>query len=98
MENEKPLGLPLTYKFGDVTNLTDSQAGQYNYVVDKGTLDAIAVDSDEATVKKCNQYFGEMIRILNKNKGVFVIVSLLQPHVFKILLDFFVKQEGMSAH
>ena len=89
MQESKPDGLALAYKYGDVTNLEDTIAGQYNYAIDKGTLHAIAVDDTEETIKKCHKYFNEMIRVIKKDSGTFFIVSLLQPHVFKILLDFF---------
>ena len=77
MEETKPDGLALNYKYGDVTNLSDTGAGQYNYAVDKGTFDAIAVDDSEETVKKCQKYFNEMIRVIKKDRGYFFIISLL---------------------
>lgn len=43
----------------------------------------------------CNQYFKEMVRILT-GTGELMIVSLLQPHVLKIILDFFVKGDDKS--
>lgn len=43
----------------------------------------------------CNNYFKEIVRVLSKD-GVLLIVSLLQPHVLKILLDFFVKGDDKS--
>jgi len=46
----------------------------------------------------CQAYFNEMVRVLNNKNGVFVIVSLLQPHVLKILLDFFVKENEVSKY
>ena len=96
MEETKPKDLALSYKYGDCTNLSDTDGDFYHFSIDKGTLDAIAVDDKEATVKLCTAYFNEMIRVLKAKDGVFIIVSLLQPHVLKILLDFFIKQEGMS--
>ena len=33
-----------------------------------------------------------MIRVLNNKDGTLLITSLLQPHVYKIILDFFVKE------
>lgn len=43
----------------------------------------------------CNKYFAEMVRVLTKD-GVLMIVSLLQPHVLKILLDFFIKGDDKA--
>jgi len=37
-----------------------------------------------------------MIRVLNEKDGVLVIVSLLQPHVLKIILDFFVLENEVN--
>ena len=78
MEAEKPQGVKLTYRFGDCTNLSEVyQDEQFQVAVDKGTLDAIAVDAREETVNKCNAYFNEMIRVLDNQNGALVIVSLL---------------------
>ena len=38
-----------------------------------------------------------MVRVLAKD-GVFVIVSLLQPHVLKIFMDFFVKSNERNLY
>jgi ubiquinone/menaquinone biosynthesis C-methylase UbiE len=95
MEQSKPKDLALSYAVGDVTNLKDIAAESYDFAVDKGTLDAIAVDDKKQTVSQCNAYFQEMTRVLNKS-GVFMIVSLLQPHVLKIIIDHFVKGEVMD--
>ena len=95
MEEAKPKDLNLKYTVGDVTKLTDLTNQSFDFSVDKGTLDAIAVDDKEETVKMCNAYFSEMVRVLSQN-GVFMIVSLLQPHVLKIVLDYFVKGNDLS--
>jgi len=95
MEESKPKDLKLTYSVGDVTKLVGHADAGYEYAVDKGTLDAIAVDDKEETVKMCHTYFKEMVRVLAKD-GTFMIVSLLQPHVYKILLDYFVKGDDLA--
>lgn len=92
MEDNKPKELSnrLSFRFGDCTNLKDVyEDGKFNVAVDKGTLDAIAVDVRDETIEKCETYFDEMVRILNST-GTLIIVSLLQPHVLKIILDFFI--------
>jgi len=66
--------------------------------VDKGTLDAIAVNDKEEAVQMCNAYFNEMVRVLDDKKGCLLIVSLLQPHVLKILLDFFVRENEVNKY
>lgn len=91
MQENKPKDLPLNYTFGDCTDLSPVYKDDtFDVAVDKGTLDALAVDNSEETKTRCWSYFNEMVRVLNKN-GVLVIVSLLQPHVLSIILDFFVK-------
>jgi len=94
MEASKPKDLRLTYKVGDVTDLKNYQDQQFDSAVDKGTLDAIAVDNEEKTVGMCHAYFNEMMRVLQNKQGTLMIVSLLQPHVLKIVLDFFIKGEN----
>lgn len=95
MEENKPKGLNLKYVKGNVTDLAEYADQQFDFSVDKGTLDAIAVDDREETVSQCNAYFNETVRTL-KQHGVFMVVSLLQPHVLKILTDFFVRENEVS--
>lgn len=94
MEASKPKDLNLKFKVGDVTDLKEYQEAQFDCAVDKGTLDAIAVDNEDKTVAMCHAYFNEMMRVLSKKNGTLMIVSLLQPHVLKIVLDFFIKGEN----
>jgi hypothetical protein len=77
MEERKPKGLPLVFEVGDVTNLKAYKDEEFQYAIDKGTFDAIAVDAEEETVKMCNSYFNEIVRVLNNKNGVFMFVSLL---------------------
>ena len=95
MEENKPKGLSLKYVRGNVTDLSEYADQQFDFSIDKGTLDAIAVDNREETVSQCNAYFNEMVRTL-KPHGVFMVVSLLQPHVLKMLTDFFVRENEVS--
>lgn len=51
MEESKPKELEkLTYKYGDCAKLDYIKDSEYNVSVDKGTLDAIAVDDKPETV------------------------------------------------
>ncbi len=51
MEDKKPKDLKLKYSHADVTNLKDKYGdGFFQVAVDKGTLDAIAVDDTEPTI------------------------------------------------
>ena len=94
MESSKPKDLKLNFKVGDVTDLKNYQDSQFDSAIDKGTLDAIAVDNEEKTVAMCQAYFNEAMRVLNNKSGTLMIVSLLQPHVLKIVLDFFIKGDN----
>lgn len=96
MEEHKLKGLPLNYTTGDVTNLSAYKAEEFGYAIDKGTLDAIAVDDKQATIDMCNAYFNEMCRVLKNKNGIFMFVSLLQPHVFKIFTDFFIQENSVN--
>lgn len=89
----------LQYLVGDCTKLDTNGFPDnfYDVAVDKGTFDAIAVNAEEATVTMCRDYFNEMIRVLTP-KGSLLIVSLLQPHVLKILLDFFIGECPDNKH
>ena len=89
----------LKFSFGDCTDLKEQYKDEaFEFAIDKGTLDAIAVDDKEETIAKCNAYFNEMVRVLDNQKGVLMIVSLLQPHVLKIILDFFVKENEVNKY
>lgn len=98
MQSSKPADLPLNYVFGDCTNLKDQyEDGKFDVAIDKGTFDALAIDDSKETVDRCESYFNEMVRVLAKD-GVFVIVSLLQPHVLKIFIDFFIKNNEKNLY
>ena len=99
MQEGKLKGLSLNYAVGDVTDLKAYKAEEFSYAVDKGTLDAIAVNDKQETLDLCNGYFNEMCRVLKNNKnGVFMFVSLLQLHVLKIVIDFFVKENTVNKY
>ena len=86
----------MNFTFGDATKLTYDEKS-FDVAVDKGTLDAIAVGNDEETVNTCWAYFNEIMRVLNKD-GTLIIVSLLQPHVYKIILDFFIQENAKNLY
>lgn len=66
----------------------------FTVVLDKGTLDAIMVDSSDETDEKVNTMFSEISRVL-KFGGRYICVSLLQQHILHKLLDWFTEQGWM---
>jgi spermidine synthase len=59
----------------------------FTVVLDKGSLDAILSEETEES-QIALQYFNEVKRVLKKG-GRFVIVSLLQEHILRTLLNYF---------
>ena len=98
MQDKKLKGLALNYAVGDVTDLKAYKDEEFSYAIDKGTLDAIAVNDKKETIDLCNAYFNEMCRVLKNKNGVFMFVSLLQPHVLKIVIDFFVRENTVNKY
>jgi ubiquinone/menaquinone biosynthesis C-methylase UbiE len=70
------------YRVIDMLNMTDFEAGSFDYVIDKGTLDALCSDSSAETKTKVIQYFNEIQRVLNPKGGSYILISLLQDFVF----------------
>ncbi|XP_010215275.1 PREDICTED: methyltransferase-like protein 13 [Tinamus guttatus] len=64
----------------------------FQVVLDKGTLDAILADEEEATLAKADRMFAEISRVLQVG-GRYLCVSLAQAHVLKKAVEFF-SQEG----
>ncbi|KAM6124184.1 eEF1A lysine and N-terminal methyltransferase [Pterocles gutturalis] len=64
----------------------------FQVVLDKGTLDAILTDEEEATLAKVDKMFVEISRVLQVG-GRYLCVSLAQAHVLKKAVEFF-SQEG----
>ena len=69
----------MVYEVGDVTDLTYSDE-KFDLVIDKGTLDAMMVDSEDGTVDMINRMFAEIERCIS-NKGRYIIITLAQAHI-----------------
>ena len=65
--------------------------GEYSVVLDKGTLDAIMPDSAPETMKRVDQMFGEIVRVL-KVGGRYICVTLAQDHILHKITEYFVQQ------
>jgi ubiquinone/menaquinone biosynthesis C-methylase UbiE len=77
----------VTYKEMDMTHM-GFEDGSFDFVLDKGSFDALCIDQTKKTKDKCKKYLAEVMRVLDKD-GHFVCVSLLQNFVFDALLEFF---------
>ena len=64
--------------------------GSFSIAVDKGTLDALAVDQEETTLATVNAMFVEVSRVLRLG-GRYVIISLLQDQVIQALAKHFAR-------
>ncbi|KAG8277682.1 Methyltransferase-like protein 13 [Homalodisca vitripennis] len=69
----------LEYQKMDATNTTFAD-GEFNVVLDKGTLDAMMPDSSPETLKRIDKLFAEVDRVLAP-LGRYICVSLLQHHI-----------------
>lgn len=81
----------MSYLLMDVLQM-DFPAAHFQVVLDKGTLDAILTDEEEATLDKVHKMFGEISRVLQVG-GRYLCVSLAQAHVLKKAVEYFF-QEG----
>lgn len=70
----------------------DFPDAHFQVVLDKGTLDAVLTDEEEATLAKVDKMFAEISRVLQVG-GRYFCVSLAQTHVLKKAVKYF-SQEG----
>jgi ubiquinone/menaquinone biosynthesis C-methylase UbiE len=68
------------YMVQDMTAMTDFANESFDFVLDKGTYDAICCDKKKETKTMCNKYLDETMRVLPK-EGAYLCVSLLQEFV-----------------
>ncbi|KFV80129.1 Methyltransferase-like 13, partial [Struthio camelus australis] len=81
----------MSYLLMDVLQM-DFPDALFQVVLDKGTLDAILADEEEATLAKVDRMFAEISRVLQVG-GRYLCVSLAQAHVLKKAVEYF-SQEG----
>ncbi|XP_025112639.1 methyltransferase-like protein 13 isoform X2 [Pomacea canaliculata] len=79
--------LEMTFEKMDVTQMTYNDSS-FSVALDKGTLDALAVDQEEKTLETVKAMFNEIDRVLRFG-GRYIIVSLLQDHVISVLAKYF---------
>ncbi|NWV00228.1 MET13 protein, partial [Upupa epops] len=86
--NKRP---KMSYVLMDMLQM-DFPDAHFQVVLDKGTLDAILTDEEEATLAKVDKMFAEISRVLQVG-GRYLCVSLAQAHVLKKAVEYF-SQEG----
>ncbi len=67
---------------------------EFDYAIDKGTLDALCADRTPETASRVVKYLNEVVRVLNSKGGTYICVSLLQDFVLDALVSFFSKGLG----
>jgi spermidine synthase len=81
------------YSKMDILDMKDIESNSKDIIIDKSTLDALYSgkgDKDEYNVEK---YFNEALRVVKTGTGQIVIISLLQSHILKKILSFFLLNE-----
>ncbi|KAF1434150.1 Methyltransferase-like protein 13, partial [Spheniscus magellanicus] len=81
----------MSYLLMDMLQM-DFPDAHFQVVLDKGTLDAVLTDEEEATLAKVDKMFAEISRVLQVG-GRYFCVSLAQTHVLKKAVKYF-SQEG----
>ena len=76
----------VSYEVMDFLNIK-YETSTFDYVLDKGSFDALCCDKFPETVEKVKLYLFEILRVLSGTGGKYVCVSLLQDFVFEALLD-----------
>lgn len=93
--------LPLKYEVADVFELSKSyKQGQFDVVLDKGTLDAVFPEETAEIITRLKEKFlpGVLDVLAQRSGSKYIIVSLLQQHILKLLLNFFANQPNWAVH
>ncbi|CAL1541569.1 unnamed protein product [Lymnaea stagnalis] len=77
----------MTFEKVDVTQMSYPD-GHFHAVLDKGTLDALLVSEEADVVGNVHMMFSQISRCLRFG-GRYIVISLLQDHVQRILLDYY---------
>ena len=83
----------VTYEVMDFLDLK-FENDEFEYIIDKGSFDALCCDGSEETMVKVLKYFQEISRVLAPDTGKYLCVSLLQDFVFDALLSFFLRKDA----
>jgi len=93
--------LKLKYEVADVFELAKTyKQGQFDVIIDKGTLDAIFPEETTGNIAQLRDKFfpGVLAALAHRPGSKYIVVSLLQQHILKLLLDYFAKQPNWALH
>lgn len=77
----------MIFKQMDALNM-EFEENEFSVVLDKGTLDALVSDDTEEDLLRGKQLFSQVSNVI-KIGGRYIIISLLQQHILKLILDYF---------
>lgn len=85
------------YQKMDILDMDGVADHSQDITIDKGTIDALYSGKDEKKDEgKVDKYFNELLRVTKPNTGQIVIISLLQSHILKKIINFFLKNDNGS--
>lgn len=92
-------GIKTKYEVADVFDL-QYKDGEFDVVFDKGTLDAVFPEETEDNINRLTKLFlPKIVTLLAPKPGSkYILVSLLQQHILKLLLQFFGKLPHFTLH
>jgi ubiquinone/menaquinone biosynthesis C-methylase UbiE len=80
----------------DILEMNGIDENSIDVNIDKGTLDALYSGKDANNEAEVDKYFNELQRVTKTNNGQIVFISLLQSHILKKIIKFFLVNEGGS--
>jgi ubiquinone/menaquinone biosynthesis C-methylase UbiE len=80
----------------DILDMNGIDENSIDLNIDKGTLDALYSGKDANNETEVDKYFNELQRVTKTNNGQIVFISLLQSHILKKIIKFFLVNEGRS--
>jgi len=86
-ERSKTKRPKMVYEVMDIFNMTYKD-NSFDVILDKGALDALFPKDTTENCQNIRNLFKEIERILNE-KGKYICISLLQPHIMRELLAYF---------
>jgi len=76
----------LNWVLGDMLALPDDWRSTFNVVMDKGALDALIAEDSPTALSQAQTLFSEIRKVLAPN-GTYYLVSLLQSHILRAVMQ-----------